>query len=468
MNAAAEAAGAASGTMWFVVVGALLLGMGVTTGFIKRLPLTTAMIYFVVGYAMDPAGLSFAALDPVRHPHVLERVTEVAVLISLFTAGLKLRAPFGGGGQDRRWTTPLRLATTSMVLTVAVVAALAYWGLGLPLGAAVLLGGILAPTDPVLASDVQVEHPEDRDRLRFSLTGEAGLNDGTAFPFVMLGLGLLGLHDIGRLAWKWLAVDVAWAAASGVAVGALLGWVTGRVVLKLRAARRVRVGTDDLIVLGLIALSYGLALLVKGYGFLAVFAAALALRRAEERHAETVGDDCPLAAATEGGASDVADAAGSANAPEETHASQPYMVEGALGATEQLDRIGEAAVLLILGGLFAGRFVAYDAWWFVLALFFVARPLAVWVGVRSRKGPPIQRRLAMWFGIRGIGSVYYLTYATNHGVPEPLAHRLAAITFTTIVASLVLHGVSVTPLMNRYQKFVDRRAARPDVAPAEA
>jgi NhaP-type Na+/H+ or K+/H+ antiporter len=450
--------------MWFVIVGALLLGMGAATGFIKRLPVTTAMIYFAVGYAMDPAGISFAAFDPVEHPHLLERLTEVAVLVSLFTAGLKLRAPFGGAAKDRRWVTPVRLATVSMVLTVGVVAALAYWGLGLPLGAAVLLGGILAPTDPVLASDVQVAHPEDRDRLRFSLTGEAGLNDGTAFPFVMLGLGLLGLHDLGAWGWKWLAVDVVWATASGVGVGALLGWGVGRVVLRLRAARGERVGTDDLIVLGLIALAYGLALLVKGYGFLAVFAAGLALRRAEERHAELVGDERPLAAAAdaaEGG--DVADAVG-----KEREASQPYMVEGALGATEQLDRLGEAGVLLLLGGLFVTRFVALDAWWFVLALFGVARPLAVWVAVRSRGGPPIQRRLAMWFGIRGIGSVYYLTYAIAHGVPEPLAERLVAITFTTILASLVLHGLSVTPLMNRYEKYVERRTRRGAVATAEA
>jgi NhaP-type Na+/H+ or K+/H+ antiporter len=161
-------------TLWFVVVGALLLGMGVTTSYIKRLPLTTAMIYAAVGYLMDPAGVSFAPLDPVDHSAVLERITELAVIVSLFTAGLKLRAPLRGSDADRRWATPVLLATVSMLVTVAAVAALGHWALGLPLGAAVLLGAILAPTDPVLASDVQVEHPEDQDRLRFSLTGEAG------------------------------------------------------------------------------------------------------------------------------------------------------------------------------------------------------------------------------------------------------------------------------------------------------
>lgn len=446
-----------SATLWFVVIGALLLAMGVTTGYIKRLPLTTAMIYFVVGYLMDPAGISFAALDPLQHPHVLERISEIAVLVSLFAAGLKLRAPFGRPHADRRWETPVRLATVSMVITVAAVTALGYWGLGLPLGGAVLLGGILAPTDPVLASDVQVAHPEDQDRLRFSLTGEAGLNDGTAFPFVMLGLGLLGVHDLGTRGWTWVAVDLVWAVVSGLAVGVLLGSVVGRVVLRLRASHRERVGTDDLIVLGLIALAYGLALLVHGYGFLAVFSAALALRRAEEYHADAVGDARPVV--TE------ADAAPASDADAERRPSQPYMVEGALGATEQLDRIGEAGVLLLLGGLFSHRLVALDAWWFILALFFVVRPVAVWLGVRGASGPPIQRHLAMWFGIRGIGSVYYLTYAMSHGLPAPLGERLTAITFTTIVASLLVHGTSVTPLMRRYERTRAGRAApRPAVS----
>jgi NhaP-type Na+/H+ or K+/H+ antiporter len=441
-----------SATLWFVVVGALLLGMGVTTSYIKRLPLTTAMVYFVVGYLMDPAGVSFAALDPVAHPERLERITEVAVIVSLFTAGLKLRAPVGSAGRDRRWVTPVLLATVSMTLTVAAVAGLGYWAMGLPLGGAVLLGAILAPTDPVLASDVQVEHPEDQDRLRFSLTGEAGLNDGTAFPFVMLGLGLLGLHDLGPNGLRWVGVDLVWAVVSGVGVGVACGWLVGRLVLWLRSRQREKVGTDDLIALGLIGLSYGLALLVKGYGFLAVFAAGLALRRAEEVHAARVGDPRP-GAGTDRGAADAA-------APrDDADASQPYMVEHALGATEQFERIGEAAVLVIVGGLFTARFAAGDTWWFVPVLFLVARPLAVSALPSVRRAPGIQRRLAMWFGVRGVGSLYYLTYAIAHGVPAPLAERLAALTFSVVLASLVVHGVSVTPLMKRYERVRARRGA---------
>jgi NhaP-type Na+/H+ or K+/H+ antiporter len=337
-----------------------------------------------------------------------------------------------------------------------MVSALGVYGLGLPLGAAVLLGAILAPTDPVLASDVQVEHPTDRDRLRFALTGEAALNDGTAFAFVMLGLGLLGLRDLGELGWRWLAVDVLWAVGSGLGVGWALGWLVSRVVLWLRRERKEAVGLDDLLALGLIALAYGAALLVKGYGFLAVFAAAFALRREERRTTKSLtGADVPpdVRAAAQSTSEDEV-----ATAPETAPA---YMAQAALGFTEQLERLAEVGVVLLLGGMLSTRTLAADAWWFVPVLFLVIRPLAVLVGAPMRGAPGIQRRLTMWFGIRGIGSVYYLMYAVQHGVERPLADRLVALVFTTVAASVVVHGVSVTPLMRRYTRAAERESVPP-------
>ena len=187
------------------------------------------------------------------------------------------------GLRDGRWLLPLRLAIVAMLVTVALVAGVGVLALGLPLGAAILLGGILAPTDPVLASDVQVANPGDRDRLRFALTGEAGLNDGTAFPLVLLGLGLLGLHDIGSFGWRWLAVDVLWAVTVGVVIGAVLGTAVGQLVLYLRRTHKEAVGLDNFLALGLVGLAYGAASLAHGYGFLAVFAAGVALRRLEQQ-----------------------------------------------------------------------------------------------------------------------------------------------------------------------------------------
>ncbi|HMY74355.1 MAG TPA: cation:proton antiporter, partial [Blastocatellia bacterium] len=264
--------------LWFAIIGALLIGMAVIGSLLKRLPLTSALLYLFIGVGLGPFGAGLIRLDPLQSAAWFERVAEVAVLISLFTAGLKLRSPLS----DNRWRLPLRLASVSMVVTIALLAAAGVYGLGLSLGAAVLLGAVLAPTDPVLTSDVQVEHAGDRDRLRFGLTGEAGLNDGAAFPFVTLGLGLLGLSEVQTYGWRWLAEEIA-GAAGGLAIGGLLGLAVGRFVLHLRREHREAIGLDNFLGLGLMALSYGGASLLHGYGFLAVFAAGLAIRRIERQ-----------------------------------------------------------------------------------------------------------------------------------------------------------------------------------------
>ena len=429
--------------VWFGVIGLLLCGIVVAGSHIERLPLTPSILYLAAGVVLGPLGFGLLVVDPVDRSRLLEVAAEIAVLISLFVAGLKLRSAL----KDRRWSLPLQLATTAMIVTVGLVTLLGVYGLGLPLGAAVLLGGILAPTDPVLASDVQVESASDRDRLRFALTGEAGLNDGTAFPFVMLGLGLLGHHDLGAFGWRWIAIDVVWAVFAGIAIGGVLGTAMGRWVLHLRTTRREAIGLDDLLALGLIALAYGVALMLHAYGFLAVFAAGLALRRIERLKSDGVPPPDVVAAALPVLSGEVADSAATDGAT--AHA---YMAEAALGFTEQLERMAEVAIVLVLGAMLTRGTLAFDAWWFVLALFVGVRPIAL-LFVRRRHAPAAQRRLMAWFGIRGVGSVYYLMYALQHGVNGALADRLIALTFTVVVASALVHGVSVTPLMRRYDRF---------------
>jgi sodium/hydrogen antiporter len=430
-----------NGAFVFLTIGILLVTIAAIGSFVRRLPLTTSMLYLGVGILLGPAGAGLVRLDPIEHASWIERLSEVAVLISLFVAGLKLRAPLG----DRLWRLPLLLATVSMVLTVAGIAVLGIWGFGLSLGAAVVLGAVLAPTDPVLASDVQVEHPTDRDRLRFSLTGEAGLNDGTAFPFVMLGLGLLGEHELGTGWWRWFTVDVVWAIAAGLAVGWGAAWIVARGVLWLRREKGEGVGLDDLFAIGVIALACGAALLVRSYAFLAVFAAGLALRREERRHTEehTGSDELPdlRTAIAEGEPDQVATSHDTATA---------FLAGAALHFTERLERLMEITLMVLLGAMLTIWTFELRVWWFAAVLLFVIRPLAVRLGTPLRGALRLQRRLIMWFGIRGIGSIYYLSFALTHGLSGPEANVLVEIVFTTIVVSIVLHGTSVTPLMNRY------------------
>lgn len=434
--------------VWSVVVGVLLIVMALSGTVLGRLPLSTSMLYLGAGLAVSPWGLNLLSADPREHTVLLERLTEVVVLVSLFTAGLKLSP----GVRDRRWLPPLRLAITSMIVTVACIAAVAYAFLGWPPGACVLLGAILAPTDPVLASDVQVQRPGDRDRLRFALTGEGGLNDGTAFPFVLLGLGLLGLHDIGTWGWRWLAVDTLWAATVGPSIGGLLGLGVGRIVLYLRREHKEAVGLDDFLAMGLVALSYGISQLAHANGFLAVFAAGIALRYLEQ--SETTGAASRRAAAEAHAHPDKSVAEAAAVDP---HHAPAFMAQAVLGFNEQVERIGEVAVVITIGAMLWAVQWHSGAWWLVPILFLVVRPLAVALGLARSSVSSGQRWLIGWFGIRGVGSLYYLMYALNHGVPNDLRDPLIALTLSVVVTSIMVHGISVTPMMAAYERTLRNR-----------
>jgi NhaP-type Na+/H+ or K+/H+ antiporter len=428
---------------WYLVIGALLVLVVLVEPRVRRLPISTAIIYLCLGWLF--AALGWLEVNPLSNPRLWERLSEVAVIVSLFSAGLKLRKPLN----SKLWRLPVALAFGSMMITVGLITAAAMALFDLPLGAAVILGAVLAPTDPVLASDVQVVHAQDTDRVRFTLTGEAGLNDGTAFPFLVLGLGLLGEHDLGAYGWRWIAVDVAWATVGGLAIGAILGMAVGRFVIYLRQMHREAVGLDDFLALGLIALAYGGALTAHAYGFLAVFAAGLALRTVE-RHLspKDAPEDVKAIARSEKEVTDH---------PEQMPA---YMAEAVLRFNEQLEHIGELALVLIVGAMVHIQGIPLNAVGFAAILFCLIRPAAVAPLAYLAGMNRMQIALVSWFGVRGVGSLYYLFYAMTHGVPEDTAALLTTITLSVVSLSVVLHGISVTPLMNRYQAFNERRTAR--------
>ena len=435
-------------TIGCLIAGVLLLGMTLSSSFLARLPLSAAMLYLALGVAVGPTGWNLINFDAVKNSGLLERVTEVAVLLSLFNCGMKLELPL----RNARWRIPVQLATVSMLLTVGAITAVGVYALNLSLGAAVLLGAILAPTDPVLASDVQVADPGDRDRLRFGLTGEGGLNDGTAFPLVMLGLGLLGLHELGSGGWRWWTVDVLWATVGGLGLGWGLGTLVGRLIIYLRMRHREALESDEFIALGLIALTYGLALLLNTYGFLAVFAAGLALRRANDA-SRTL--PVPVSSMDIGLNPHQVSASGK-NAP-------AHMMQAVSNFNHQLERFAEIGIVLMVGVLLATIDFRHEVLWFIPLLFVVIRPVAVQIGLLGTPLTRGQRRLISWFGIRGIGSLYYLLFAISHGIEPALAEHLLSLTLPVVVASVVLHGISVTPMMRRYEtkKTAKNRLSNP-------
>jgi NhaP-type Na+/H+ or K+/H+ antiporter len=395
-----------------LVIGLLLLAVTLGSGWISRLPLSFALIYLVVGILLGPYGFGLVDLRP--DAELLERLAEFVVIVSLFSCGLKMNRPLNPAG----WNSTVRLIGLLMPLSIFAVAAIGHWLLGLSWGAAVLMGAILAPTDPVLASEVQLAHTEDRDELRFGLTSEGGLNDALAFPFVYFGLHWIKDENLDNWFRQWVAVDLIWAIAAGIIMGIIVAKAVVWLSKRSQKRRAIDESMEDFIALGTILLTYSLTEVVNGYGFLAVFVAGIMVRR-----------DYP---------------------DKEKKVSQ-------LEFTERVERLMEIGTILLLGTLIRVEPVLRFAGPALLVaglLIFVIRPLGAWVSTVGNRFHPTTRILFGWFGIRGVGSLYYLSYAYGEGLENQAGEIIGWITYITIIISVVLHGISATPMMNWYEKNV--------------
>jgi NhaP-type Na+/H+ or K+/H+ antiporter len=255
---------------------------------------------------------------------------------------------------------------------------------------------------------------EPEDEARFSLTAEAGLNDGLAFPFVMLAILAYerGLDSIGEWFLEWLTADLLYAVGAGVLIGAVAGWLIASVTFRVIDRGWLANPFDAFIAIGAIFAVYGLAELVEAYGFIAVFAAGVAFRRYEHDH--------------------------------EVH-------QRLHEVTLVVEKLGELTVLLLLGSVLPIGGVLELGWPVVVAalgLLFVVRPLSVLVALLPSGRPWRERLFIAWFGIRGIGSIYYLGFAFSVLTPAD-ARPLFSVVTVAIGLSVVLHGLSSGPLTRR-------------------
>lgn len=378
-----------------------------------------ALGFAVTPFPFDPR--------PQAHPEVVERLTEFVVIIALMGAGLKIDRVF----QFPAWGLTWRLLGITMMLSIGAIVFLGWTLLGLSLAGAVLLAGSLAPTDPVLAADVQVSGPSEggEDDVRFGLTSEAGLNDGLAFPFVNLAIALALAGAGAQPDWftEWATVDVLWKIAAGLGVGWALGWLFGWLTFTMPLSSHLATTRDGFIALGATFLSYAVTESVHGYGFLAVFVTALAFRHADRDH--------------------------------DFHGEMHSFIE-------QVERIAMMVVLVLFGGALVSGLLAPLQPIDMVAAFLivlVVRPVAGLLGLLGRKGEFREKLIMAFFGIRGVGSFYYLAYGLN-AAPFEGADRLWAIVGLICLLSILLHGVTVTPVM----RWFDRSQGRdPDLEPAE-
>lgn len=370
---------------------------------------------------------------------LIEHLTEFTVIVALMGVGLALDRPLSLRSWKSwlQWGSTWRLLALAMPLSIAGVALLGWWVMGLAPASALLLGAVLAPTDPVLASDVQVDGPttegdedeiDERDEVRFALTSEAGLNDGLAFPFVYAAILLAGAGTVDDWGLRWLAWDLIGRVLVGSVLGIAAGWLLAKVAFPSRKpSARMTETADPLLAIAAVLLSYGVAEVAGGYGFLAVFACAMTLRSAERSH--------------------------------DHHALMHQVIE-------RLERLLTLVVLLLLGIALTGGLLESLDWRGVLlgvVLILVIRPLAAWSALRvppaldrvgdSQLGPR-ERWATAFFGVRGIGSIYYLAYATGQEQFTDVDTLWSTVAFV-ITLSVIVHGITATPVMRWLERSRD-------------
>jgi NhaP-type Na+/H+ or K+/H+ antiporter len=405
-----------------MLVGLALLGAAWLPHLLKRRPLTFPMLYVAFGALLYMLPWPLPAADPIRHGAIAERLAEVTVLVALVGAGLRIDTPFGW----RRWHLAWRLLGITMPLTILAGVLLGQHLLGYGLATAVLLGAVLAPTDPVLASDVQVSAPGrgGEDPVRFALTSEAGFNDGLAFPFVWLAVALALAADGGGFdAARWFGIDVAWRVLGGAAIGWAVGYALMHLIFRSERDPSLSTSSDGLTALAITLFVYGAAELCHAYGFIAVFVAALVIRHHERSH--------------------------------------EYQVTLNLFA-EQCERLLAALLLILFGGALASGLLEQLAWrdlLFALVFVLLVRPLSGWLGLAGTGLAPRERWTIATFGVRGIGSFYYLAFALNHasfGSPHVLWGQVSLV----VLLSILLHGLSAKKVMAQLDRWRTRRGAR--------
>jgi NhaP-type Na+/H+ or K+/H+ antiporter len=432
------------------VLGVLLMLLALTSSYLRWLPVTTSAVCLAFGVGIGPLGLDLMKLDIRTAYDWLERLTEVAVLFSLFNTGIKLRLPFSG----KAWSAAYLLAGPVMLLTILGTCLAAHYLLGISWGISLLLGAMLSPTDPVLAGLVQVNNAQDFDRVRFGLSGEAGMNDGTAFPFVIFALAFLGMQG-SNFDWVqgWLLRTIVW----GVPVGLLLGYGLGRGVGHLMIYLRIKnsdstSSPNDFLALALIAMAYVIAEGLGAFGFLSVFAAGLGLRQAEAQVTQSELPSEHVAKPVLGHMhSDPEAATATTDELSDTQLAAGVMMGDMLAFGGLVERSMEVLLITLLGAALS----LYWDWRAIglgLALFCIIRPVSVWLLVSRRLLNVPQKALVSWFGIRGIGTLYYLCYALAHGLPEAAVQTTIGLTLSVVALSILLHGVSIQPLLERYER----------------
>ena len=402
------------------LIGLAAFGMAWMPAISKITGVSYSIIYLIAGvliYYIFPDVLP--SPDVMSKEGLTVRFTEMIVIITLMGTGLKIDRSFS----LKNWSTPLKLISIAMLLCIALAAFLGYTLLSLNLGSALLLGAALAPTDPVLASDVQVGPPNERIKFetKFSLTAEAGLNDGMAFPFIWLAIIIAAAnHELGQGdIYSWLGYHVFYKITAGIIIGYLLGRLAGYMVFVVSEKFPSLKTRDGFLAISLTLIVYGLTELAHGYGFIAVFISSITLRHFDKRH--------------------------------DIHYELHSFVD-------QTERLLVAMILILFGGALVSGILDPLTWkmvFFTLAFVLIIRPGAAFASLIG-SDIHIKEKLAIsFFGIRGIGSIFYLGFAFQQGYFGHEREIWAMVAFTILV-SILIHGITATPVMRHLRQEIPK------------
>lgn len=417
--------------LWLTIIGLAILATAVLPRLISEYPFSMPITLLILGYAAVALPLGLEAPDPIEKGTITEHLTGLGVIIALMGAGLNIdRKP-----SLRGWSGTWRLLGITMILSIAGAALVGWWVAAFAPATAMLLGAVLAPTDPVLASEVQVGAPgegaenketEDNDEtghgeedeIRFSLTSEAGLNDGLAFPFTNMAIAMAaaGAHPENWIK-TWLLIDVLYKLGVGAIVGLGIGYVLALLIFSMPAKTPLSKSMVGLGALAATLLIYGTTEYLGGYGFIATFIGAVVIKQSKPKH--------------------------------EYHNHLHSL-------TEKTERVLTALILIALGASIAGGLLAPLSWPLAISaiiIIFLVRPLAGIAGMVGFKRAPWRERLTIsFYGIRGIGSLYYLSFALNKETFEG-TKEIWALVGLVIVISIFVHGITAAPVTNKLDKM---------------
>lgn len=393
------------------VIGFAALTIAWMPGIMSKFHISYSIFYLALGVLLYSLPIDLPWPDPLWKQNFTVHLTELVIIISLMGTGLKIDHPFN----FKEWRNPFRLITITMLLCIAIIAFLAWWALGFDPASAVLLGAVLAPTDPVLAADVQVGPPneEKNDQVRFSLTAEAGLNDGMAFPFTWLAVAIaLGSQTGDGWLLDWVWKDLIYRIVAGVAIGFLLGKALAYLLFYLPEKKNFTNTRDGFVAISTTLFVYGLTELAHGYGFVAVFVTAITLRSYESKN----------------------------EYHKELHS-----------FTDQIERILLVVLLILFGGSLIAGILDSLNWGMALlglAFLFLIRPVTGLLGLGGSRLSYKQRMAISFFGIRGIGSFFYLSFGLSKAEFVQKEEIWSLVAFIVLV-SIIVHGVSASYIMNR-------------------